>query len=777
MNKIWEIVTDIFIGIIIIFISVMLYFGLKTETVLRSFYNKNVDEFLDNVKRNGVITISDYEKFLSKMDIGGNIFDINLEHRFKILEPEYRFRTLEEIIDEQKRNYTGPNEYHYREVITERPHVDDPINDGNLNTETNESVLEKAINGPADPNHVHDENCYSGHKHKGNLVFIHEHAHTGACKEFISYIMIPSTCNTCKREYIGGYVDYYWDSNLNTRVFNFSDTTGTGRCPYCKSTSIKNGELENYYQWSCGYDLEPGVVGSKERVPLNVVYYYEKTYPQSKERMTYNTGCYIYHKEKRMEFSLYDDTSISRAFSELLYNNFQGYCVIPEYISLGISTDRYLDEAKISDSQNLCRVTYRAYVNSSGTIRFKYAGYWYYDLPAARSYSGTDNPGFPSDISVSQLRSYMNKPTVNNWFYEFFRRNYNNVNNGDVSFHLHWFTRRWNSNGYSSWYEDTTTYLNVCDFDHTLGVNRWINTCGFEEDKTVDCNHIIVSLTPTHENQTVYVNDPLITTAVATYKDGSTKTVVCTTDFSTSSLVKDQDVTLIYNYTIDGKNYSISCKIKVSVIPRNKTCSKGHTYNLNSDGTDPGCPYCKAWIESLRVIRPETSPIVITIGTTLQDNGVVLLATYMDGHTEEVTSGYTDNLDKNYLGTMQVTIGYKGASITVLVTTVCKKIVCDICGYEYDLYPDGTNPGCPNCIRKIPVFTGNIMEYEHINHSEEILETLYDRGDYILNIDDIFTVTVKNKTSNIARMLLRKIYPSLSERWCLINKSEYILKR
>jgi len=42
MNKIWEIVTDIFIGIIIIFISVMLYFGLKTETVLRSFYNKNV---------------------------------------------------------------------------------------------------------------------------------------------------------------------------------------------------------------------------------------------------------------------------------------------------------------------------------------------------------------------------------------------------------------------------------------------------------------------------------------------------------------------------------------------------------------------------------------------------------------------------------------------------------------------------------------------------------------------------------------------------------------
>ena len=103
--------------------------------------------------------------------------------------------------------------------------------------------------------------------------------------------------------------------------------------------------------------------------------------------------------------------------------------------------------------------------------------------------------------------------------------------------------------------------------------------------------------------------------------------------------------------------------------------------------------------------------------------------------------------------------------------------MCDICGYEYDLYPDGTNPGCPNCIQKIPVFTGNIMEYEHINHTEEILETLYDREEYILNIDDIFTVSVKNKTSNIARMLLRKIYPSISDRWFIINKSEYILKR
>jgi len=743
MNKIWEIVTDIFIGIIIIFISVMLYFGLKTETVLRSFYNKNVDEFLDNVKRNGVITISDYEKFLSKMDIGGNIFDINLEHRFKILEPEYRFRTLEEIIDEQKRNYTGPNEYHYREVITERPHVDDPINDGNLNTETNESVLEKAINGPADPNHVHDENCYSGHKHKDEPYFIHTHQHTYSCVEFVDLMYCDYRCLSCGIYNHRFLASYYWDEETRSVKLAMS-WGGTAECMACGSRSLADIQYKRGYGYSCGYTIDINNDGYNDQVGRDVAYQYRKSFPPPrnvKTKQNYTSGCYFYHEKGYIPVSYtnYYGTPYFDGYYiyELLTNGFNSYCTFPATIELyyrygNDSTDYYTIEFR-PDKQPDGSFIFRCYPGSNLSI--------YETFPAV------DFNRFKQICtSSSELYNYLKE----------------NVKRKVII-----------SGGYRSETKMYGVYQNCNEPVH----DRWINTCGFEEDKTVDCNHIIVSLTPTHENQTVYVNDPLITTAVATYKDGSTKTVVCTTDFSTSSLVKDQDVTLIYNYTIDGKNYSISCKIKVSVIPRNKTCSKGHTYNLNSDGTDPGCPYCKAWIESLRVIRPETSPIVITIGTTLQDNGVVLLATYMDGHTEEVTSGYTDNLDKNYLGTMQVTIGYKGASITVLVTTVCKKIVCDICGYEYDLYPDGTNPGCPNCIRKIPVFTGNIMEYEHINHSEEILETLYDRGEYILNIDDIFTVTVKNKTSNIARMLLRKIYPSLSERWCLINKSEYILKR
>ena len=99
------------------------------------------------------------------MGIGNNLLNITYEHKYKVLEPEYRIRNLEEIIEEQNKAYQGSNIYHYREVVTEKPQVDDPINNANLNIETNESILEKAKDIPADPNHRHNDECYLGTKH------------------------------------------------------------------------------------------------------------------------------------------------------------------------------------------------------------------------------------------------------------------------------------------------------------------------------------------------------------------------------------------------------------------------------------------------------------------------------------------------------------------------------------------------------------------------------------------------------------------------------------
>ena len=585
MNKAWTYTIDIFIGILIMFMGVSIYFGIRTEAVMKSIYENASEEFINDVKKKGIITIEDYEGYMERMGRGGEIFNISYEHRYKILEPEYRFKTLEEILEEQNRAYQGSNDYHYREVETERPPVDDPINDGNLNTETNESILAKAVDTPPNPSHVHGDGCYHGTKH----------VHTGN----------PTSGGGC-------YGDYSHEE--------------CGETAYIDS---RYGYEETY---TCGAELGPHI---------------------------YCTG------------------TLTHIYADTKYKCSNGH-------------------------------------QSSITIRNIYVC----DYCGERSYSYSRNE--PSSIECSSTH---------------------------------------------------TIYKLNCY--KTEG--RYYDSNGNELGPI--CGQIVASIVSTNPEQTVYQNDSLITTARATYQDGSERTVLCTTSLSTASVGKDKIGVLTYTYVLNGSSYSKTCNIKVTIIPKNKVCPKGHVYNLNSDGSDPGCPYCRAWIESLRVTHPNTSPIVITIGTTLIDNGITLLATYMDGHTEVVTSGYIDNLDIGYLGTKQVTIGYMGASVTVLVTTKCATMICDICGYEYDLYPDGTNPGCPRCLQRIPVFTGNIMTYEHINHTEEILKELYDNGGYIFNVNDVFSVNVQNKSSNIARMLLRKAYPSLSNRWLNINKSEYIMTK
>lgn len=584
MNKAWVIVVDVVIGIFIILFSVMVYFGLRKESVLNSLYRKIADEFITDVKKTGVLTSFDYEKLIKKLEIGNNIFDISFEHRYKVYEPEYRFRTLEEIIEEQNKNYAGSNEYHYREVITERPHVDDPVNNGNLNSETNESVLENAENLPPDPNHIHQDECYRGTKH----------IHTGS----------PTTGGGC-----------YGQAGICNALFSISST------------------------WNA---------------------------PQFSQK------CNRSYMTPGGDFKLCTGT---------------------------VYTDKVYHEWQCANG------------HSGSTLIFEYTrcngecGYVYqYSIP---------QPG------------------------------------------------------------RCTESIHVLNCNKTEG--KYYDENGNESDPV--CGQIVVSLTPTHVDQTVYINDPLITTATVTYLDGSTRVIVCATDFETSVLCNNQEVVLRYEYKINGETFYRTCKIYVTVIPRGKTCPKGHLYNLNEDGSDPGCPYCRAWVESIEIIHPSSSPIVITIGTTLKENGVILLATYMDGHTEEVSSGYEDNLDRFYFGHQVVTIGYKGVTISVLVITVRATIVCDICGYTYELYPDGTNPGCPRCIQKTPVFTGNVMEYTSAVYTNEILEAVYKNGKYAFNVNDEFILKIENRSSSITRNLLRKIYPSLSDKWFLLYRAEYIMAK
>ena len=55
---------------------------------------------------------------------------------------------------------------------------------------------------------------------------------------------------------------------------------------------------------------------------------------------------------------------------------------------------------------------------------------------------------------------------------------------------------------------------------HTIPSDRWVLTCGEEaaEDGSPVCGKMVVKIEPTHKTQTVYINDPLITTKPLTIK-------------------------------------------------------------------------------------------------------------------------------------------------------------------------------------------------------------------------------------------------------------------
>lgn len=550
----YEHIVDLIIAILIIFLFPLLYFGQKQDALMQMVVSSETKEFIDDVRSKGYLTKEIYDQYLEELSHTGLIYDVSMEHRQLIYEPEYRFRTAEEIIGDQNNAYSGSNIYHYYAVTTNIPTVTDPIDNSGLtmNMETNESVMAGATSTPASQGHVHTDACYDGVKH------VHD-----------------SNC------------DRTWVSPPWCTVDERTGTTTHGGC--------SGGGTVTVY--------------------------------------TITTAC------------------------------------------MGCG-------ASYTYSQVTC----------SGCDLYDWGG----------------------------------------------------------------------------------TYFGTCHCGH------YVFSCSKTEGKYFDgdtevypiCNKIITEITPTHPIQAVFTGEELITTATVGYLDGSTKVVLCNTSFSTSSVIRDAIVTLTFT---DEFNHVFNTTITVTVIPRTKTCVHGHIYNLNIDGTDPGCIYCRSWLSTLTIQNPSSGNMIIYRGTTLQDNGVVLLATYMDGHTQLLSTEYASNLDKYYIGSQTVTLSYKEKYVSLTVTTKRNIVLCAVCNRYYELYPDDTNPGCPYCEAKTPIFTGNVMEYFDERYEEKILEELYEgSGTYYFTDRDYILITVKNSGGSWSRSLLSNIHNNLGESGIMAIYGGYI---
>ena len=589
--NLFEKLVDILIAVIVLFIFPIMYFGQRQDTITQQVVSAETSDFVDTVRTQGFLTKDMYDTFLIRLGATNVVYDIQLEHKEVALEPEYRLKTADEVIDDQNAAWKGSNVYTYVPVTTAIPTVTDPTsNDGlNLNTETNESVLAGAVNGGIDSGHVHTDTCYAGHRHNASCVDI-----------------------LCDCGGTSGKVVWY------TLHANSSAFTAGYKCKDC--------------------------------------------------------GKWIFYV-----------TCSDR------------------YSSLGQTMDIY---------------------------DFKGNNLWIHDMDS----EGHEAWGYLQVESIydSFLHDFYNYTYQPEMTTTEFIAKYNYI-----------FTQNY-------YYNNNTTTLGEDRPINTFGIdlNALIKkTCNQIEDTTPICNQIITSITPTHPIQTLYLNNPLITTAIIHYKDGSTKVAVCVANFVPNTIVSNKIVTLSYA--------GFTSPITVTVIPKTKTCVNGHTYNLANDGSDPGCIYCKSWLTSLVVSSPSIGELTIYNGTTLEANGVVLLATYLNGRTELLYSGYVNNLDTNYVGTQTVTISYKGKYTTLKVTSRRNLVRCGICGKYYELYPDGSDPGCPFCAALIPVFTGKVLKYYAKTYSAEILEELYEgTGTYYFSEGDYLSIDVCNLSETIGTKLL-----------------------
>ena len=198
--------------------------------------------------------------------------------------------------------------------------------------------------------------------------------------------------------------------------------------------------------------------------------------------------------------------------------------------------------------------------------------------------------------------------------------------------------------------------------------------CGQTEDNTPICHQVVTSITATKPNQTVKKVQAIVTTATATYLDGHTGMVNCTSNYN-PNLIGVQTVTLTYKGLVGNAktNGTRTCTVSVTVEADR---------NLTSLTVTPQSQNIEKYSKPSFLVR----------------------ANYSDGTNMTLnTSQYTlTGLDISKIGLQSVAISYTESGITksasAYITVVPINKECPRCHRYYELNPDDTDPGCPYCV-------------------------------------------------------------------------------
>ncbi len=416
------------------------------------------------------------------------------------------------------------------------------------------------------------------------------------------------------------------------------------------------------------------------------------------------------------------------AGNTLLTANCQGYCTLPEYFTIYNYIDR--SDGVTVYEQGSYYMEYKTIRSSNGTVTFEFveAQDW------KDRYTPANNPGLATTLTVAGLMSLKSTYTFYNTFNSLHPSS--KVNPGS----------------------DTNTYtylsgsIDSCGAYQIIGNTHYVYTCGLVQDETPDCNRVVTSITPTNPTQTVNKGGNIITTATATYLDGHTGTVNCTSNFNLN-IVGTQTVTLTYSglvgnaKTTGTRTCIVNVTVKetnipsyLTVTPSANTVYNGAkptftvvvTYTSGNTKTLAAGSYTESgWstgpgTKNLIFTYTENSTTVtknITITVLPNLSGVSVTPTsqsvkrysapaftvtvrYENNTSKVITSGYqVIGLNNKNLGLQTATISYNENSITksttASVTYTKLTTTCQVCGTTYELDENDTDRGCPVCGSKV----------------------------------------------------------------------------
>lgn len=707
MNKVLTDIFEVICAILVMFLCVIIYFSFKDTELERINAEKYVNDLSGQIEATGVLTEEQWNTFLELLD-GTNVrYDISLEHRYEVKAPEYRLRTVEEIIRSQNQAYTGSGA-----VET---------------TDTNQSVIESYVPIDASPDHVHTSECYLGHRHGDNYYTSYIHHHTDEClytgnTDVLIDIKIvyssssnvrtgyPETytsslgttyyayCHECKELLyecsFGGGASYYGSSfGWNHKVCNQ---------PEAKTSIPPDAELGSYTNW-----LSEQAIGKSEWVvdedesgytftPIDDKYSYREEYSRTSKHIKaegirftlekfpytqYYKGCTTDNCMKQSKTTTY-----SCGFTEGQEIKELHEChevVVSDYPMVDIEME--CEDGSILYDRGGAPI-YHKHVKiccaECGRVLLEYHQYYASLCDFETNVSGTNIEG-ATIYTVEEVAKNNQVVTGKEWNdylnscegteTEISLADYHGSSNyigtyatkvcKNIEFTLSGFLYSRPFTGCSC---GALTYGSHIEYD-----------CGLEQDEETICNHMVDLMVPTNAKQVVRRGSGIVTTAIVTMKDGSTNIVVCSATGYDPTKIGDQTVKLSYQYTVGNQTYKLQSDIEVSVFG---------------------------------------------------------------------------------------------------------KITCSICGFEYELYPDGSDPGCPNCISKTPIFTENILVYEEKKYTNEILETIEQHGFYKLRKNDSLQIKLESKKKTVSNILLNKLFQNRSlnriyiERYITIKDEEKVNK-